>query len=45
MEVIPVVAGVGGVSPLELFEWPTVLIEGFQACDIVEGQRNLPVVE
>jgi hypothetical protein len=26
-----------------LLEWPTVLIEGFQACDIVEGQRNLPV--
>jgi hypothetical protein len=32
-----------GVSPLELLEWPTVLVEGFQACDIVEGQRNLPV--
>jgi hypothetical protein len=32
-----------GVSPLEFLEWPTVLVEGFQACDIVEGQRNLPV--
>ena len=32
-----------GVSPLELLEWPTALIEGFQACDIVERQRNLPV--
>jgi hypothetical protein len=38
-----------GVSPLELLEWPTALVEGFQACDIVERQRspgtgrNLPV--
>ena len=32
-----------GVSSLELLEWPTTLVEGFQACDIVEGQRNLPV--
>jgi hypothetical protein len=42
MEAIQVVKGVGH-SPLELLEWPTALIEGFQACDIVEGQRNLPV--
>jgi hypothetical protein len=42
MEAIQIVAGVGH-SPLELLEWPTALIEGFQACDIVEGQRNLPV--
>jgi hypothetical protein len=28
---------------MELLEWPTVLVEGFQACDIVEGQRNLPL--
>ena len=39
------------VSPLELVQWPTVLVEGFQVCDIVEGQRspamgrNLPVGE
>ena len=38
-----------GVSPLELLEWPTGLIEGFQVFDIVERQRspgtgrNLPV--
>ena len=32
-----------GISPLELMEWPSALIEGFQACDIVEAQRNLPV--
>ena len=32
-----------GVSPLELVQWPTTLVEGFQACDIVEAQRNLPV--
>ena len=32
-----------GISPLELMQWPTALVEGFQACDIVEGQRNLPV--
>jgi hypothetical protein len=30
-----------GVSPLELLQWPTVLVEGFQACDVVEAQRNL----
>ena len=29
-----------GVSPLELLQWPTELVEGFQACDIVEGQRG-----
>ena len=34
-----------GVSPLELMEWPAMLIEAFQACDIVEAQRNLPLVE
>ena len=28
---------------MELMEWPALLIEAFQACDIVEGQRNLPV--
>ena len=37
IEVIQVEEGVGG-SPLELLEWPTVSIEGFQACDIVERQ-------
>jgi len=29
-----------GISPLELLEWPTALIEGFQACDIVEAERS-----
>jgi hypothetical protein len=29
-----------GVSPLELTKWPTELVEGFQACDIVELQRS-----
>ena len=48
VEAIQVVARVGR-SPLELTEWPTMLVEGFQACDIVERQRrpdtrrNLPV--
>jgi hypothetical protein len=32
-----------GVSPLELMQWPTALVEGFQACDVVKAQRNLPV--
>jgi hypothetical protein len=34
-----------GVSPLELMEWPVELVEGFQACDVVDAQRNLPEVE
>jgi hypothetical protein len=40
-----------GVSPLELMAWPAMLIEAFQACDVVERERspgtarNLPVVE
>ena len=42
IETTPIVEGVE-VSPLELLEWPTVLVEGFRACDAVEGQRNLPV--
>ena len=37
MEAIQVVAGVGH-SPLQLLEWPTTLVEGFQSCDIVERQ-------
>jgi hypothetical protein len=32
-----------GVSPLELIIWPAELVEGFQACDVVERERNLPV--
>jgi len=32
-----------GVSPLELLGWPVLLVEGFQACDVVEAQRNLAV--
>jgi len=40
-----------GVSPLELITWPAELVEGFQACDVVERERSpgtgrdLPVVE
>ena len=34
-----------GVSPLELMEWPVTLVEAFQACDIVERERNLSAVE
>ncbi len=30
---------------MELLEWPAALIEAFQACDIVERERNLPAVE
>jgi len=30
---------------MELLEWPAALIEAFQACGIVEGERNLPAVE
>jgi hypothetical protein len=29
-----------GVSHLELLQWHMVLIEGFQACDVAERQRN-----
>jgi hypothetical protein len=32
-----------GISPPELLEWPMAPVEGFQACDIVEQHRNLPV--
>jgi hypothetical protein len=40
-----------GVSPLELIERPAELVEGFQACDVVEREhspgtgRNLPVAD
>ena len=34
-----------GVSPLELMEWPAMLVEAFQACDVVDAQRNLRAVE
>jgi hypothetical protein len=27
---------------MELMEWPALLVEGFQACDVVERERNLP---
>jgi hypothetical protein len=39
IEAITVMEGLG-VSPLELVKWPTVLVEGFQVCDIVERQRS-----
>lgn len=29
------------MSPLELLDWPTVLVEGFQVYDIVELKRSL----
>jgi hypothetical protein len=29
-----------GVSPLELLAWPSALVEGLQACDIVEAERS-----
>jgi hypothetical protein len=32
-----------GVWPLEFIEWPVELVEGFQVCDVVEKERNLPV--
>ena len=39
METMQVVEGVG-VSLLELLQRPKVLVEGFQACDVVAAQRT-----